>query len=205
MKAQRQISKASYLKGRKDKRNKENSRTEALVSGVLNAPSTKSIGEPGKIGGRISHKEERSNFSRKTQSSIQIRKFGTEITNTSSVLHEVPHVGIKKSESIKNKFFDNKASYKLEEKVPGDEEEMDVDFEEEKVETFDLNCNVSEDEEMGDVETAVTESAEKLKTIQEMQSIKSERRKAILKELEVCDLLDLRNPQYVAEYATSCF
>lgn len=114
-------------------------------------------------------------------------------------------MGVKKSESIKNKFFDNKCSYKLEEKVAGDSEEMDVDFEEEKIETFDLNCNVSEDEAMEDVDTHTSESAEKQKTIQEMQSIKSERRKAILKELEVCDLLDLRNPQYVAEYATSCF
>lgn len=41
--------------------------------------------------------------------------------------------------------------------------------------------------------------------IQDIKDIKANRRKTILKELEVCDLLDLRNPQYVAEYSTNIY
>lgn len=41
--------------------------------------------------------------------------------------------------------------------------------------------------------------------LQETKEIRAQRRKIILKELEVCDLLDLRNPQYVAEYSTCIY
>ena len=43
------------------------------------------------------------------------------------------------------------------------------------------------------------------KQTQDLKDIKAQRRKTILKELEVCDLLDLRNPQYVAEYSTNIY
>lgn len=43
------------------------------------------------------------------------------------------------------------------------------------------------------------------KQAQEIKEVKASRRKVILKELEVCDLLDLRNPQYVAEYSTNIY
>lgn len=43
------------------------------------------------------------------------------------------------------------------------------------------------------------------KQAKEAKEIRAQRRKAVLKELEVCDLLDLRNPQYVAEYSTSIY
>lgn len=49
------------------------------------------------------------------------------------------------------------------------------------------------------------EENEEEKVVQDTKEIKAQRRKAILKELEVCDLLDLRNPQYVAEYSTSIY
>lgn len=41
--------------------------------------------------------------------------------------------------------------------------------------------------------------------LEDAKSKRAERRKAILKELEVCDLLNLRNPQQVAEYATTIY
>lgn len=41
--------------------------------------------------------------------------------------------------------------------------------------------------------------------LDDVKDKKANRRKAILKELEVCDLLDLRNPQYVAEYSSSIY
>lgn len=43
------------------------------------------------------------------------------------------------------------------------------------------------------------------KQLQETKEKRAQRRKVILKELEVWDLLDLRNPQYVAEYSTSIY
>jgi len=41
--------------------------------------------------------------------------------------------------------------------------------------------------------------------LEEAKNKRADRRKTILKELEVCDLLDLRNPQCVAEYATNIY
>ncbi len=54
-------------------------------------------------------------------------------------------------------------------------------------------------------EAKMEEENEEEKVAQDTKEIKAQRRKAILKELEVCDLLDLRNPQYVAEYSTSIY
>lgn len=67
-----------------------------------------------------------------------------------------------------------------------------------------------EDIEMEDVNEHEEDSkmqfeGEEEKHVQETKEIRAQRRKAILKELEVCDLLDLRNPQYVAEYSTSIY
>lgn len=66
----------------------------------------------------------------------------------------------------------------------------DIEMEEEQ-ETEEVKMEEEEDEEQ--------------KVAQDTKEIKAQRRKAILKELEVCDLLDLRNPQYVAEYSTSIY
>lgn len=41
--------------------------------------------------------------------------------------------------------------------------------------------------------------------LEDAKSKRADRRKTILKELEVCDLLDLWNPQCVAEYATNIY
>lgn len=49
------------------------------------------------------------------------------------------------------------------------------------------------------------EDVEEEKQQLETKEIRAQRRKAILKELEVCDLLDLRNPQFVAEYSTNIY
>lgn len=54
-------------------------------------------------------------------------------------------------------------------------------------------------------EVKMSEENEEEKLVKDTKEIKAQRRKAILKELEVCDLLDLRNPQYVAEYSTSIY
>jgi hypothetical protein len=49
------------------------------------------------------------------------------------------------------------------------------------------------------------EQDEEGKQVQDTKEIRAQRRKAVLKELEVCDLLDLRNPQFCAEYSTSIY
>ncbi len=41
--------------------------------------------------------------------------------------------------------------------------------------------------------------------LEDAKNKRADRWKTILKELEVCDLLDLRNPQCVAEYATNIY
>lgn len=69
-------------------------------------------------------------------------------------------------------------------------------------------------EEPEDIEMEDEPETEEVKMEEEMdddkqthdtKELRAQRRKAILKELEVCDLLDLRNPQYVAEYSTSIY
>lgn len=67
-----------------------------------------------------------------------------------------------------------------------------------------------EDIEMEDTQELEEKKEEEGKTdeekqLQETKEKRAARRKVILKELEVCDLLDLRNPQYVAEYSTSIY
>ena len=110
---------------------------------------------------------------------------------------------------MKNKFFDNKPSLKIEEKVP-QEVDLDMEIEEEK-ETVDFEMKFEEEtvQEM-EIDERPEESdmnvEEGEKDILEDAKIKrADRRKTILKELEVCDLLDLRNPQCVAEYATNIY
>lgn len=41
--------------------------------------------------------------------------------------------------------------------------------------------------------------------LEEIKKKRSDRRKTFLKDLEVCDLLDLRDPQCVSEYATDIY
>jgi hypothetical protein len=41
--------------------------------------------------------------------------------------------------------------------------------------------------------------------LEEIKKKRTERRKTFLKDLEVCDLLDLRDPQCVSEYATDIY
>ena len=71
------------------------------------------------------------------------------------------------------------------------EEPEDIEMED----TQELEEHKKEEMEVEDEETKA----------QEVKEIRAQRRKAILKELEVCDLLDLRNPQYTAEYSTSIY
>jgi hypothetical protein len=126
-----------------------------------------------------------------------MRKFGTEIANTSSIQISGPISqpgGVKKSSTIKNKFFDNKAALKIEEKLPQDVE-MDVEYEEEKDEKdFEMGVEtvISNDMEVDASPSPEAKSEDTDKEIlEDAKSKRAERRKAILKELEVCDLLDL--------------
>lgn len=63
---------------------------------------------------------------------------------------------------------------------------------------------MEDEQEIEEVKMEEEDTSEE-RQIQETKEIKAQRRKTILKQLEVCDLLDLRNPQYVAEYSTSIF
>ena len=140
------------------------------------------------------------------QQNITMRRFGTEITNTSSSSTVLHHEAVKKTNMLKNKFLDKPlVKTKREDtmvtrvtsltqqnwtKNVAKEEPEDIEMEEEnEVE----EVKMEEDEECQD------------KQAQEAKEVKAQRRKAILKELEVCDLLDLRNPQYVAEYSTNIY
>lgn len=145
------------------------------------------------------------------QQNITMRRFGTEITNTSSSSTVLHHEAVKKTNGLKNKFLDKPVSMiKREDAMsscnkPGPatqqnwnksnmiaiEEPEDVEMEDtQEVEEEKLTDSDKENEE---------------KQAQEIKEIKASRRKVILKELEVCDLLDLRNPQFVAEYSTSIY
>lgn len=142
------------------------------------------------------------------QQNITMRRFGTEITNTSSATSVLHHEAVKKTNGLKNKFLDKPVPKTKREDSIGScnkvmpltqqnwakniakDEPEDIEMEEEN----DIDeCKMEEDEFAGDQQ------------YQETKEVKAERRKAILKELEVCDLLDLRNPQYVAEYSTSIY
>lgn len=128
---------------------------------------------------------------------ITMRRFGTEITNTSSssVLH---HEAVKKTNGLKNKFLDKPLSkskimthtQQNWAKNIAKEEPEDIEMEDEQ-EVEEVKMEEEEDDEH--------------RQVQEIKDVKAQRRKAILKELEVCDLLDLRNPQYCAEYSTSIY
>jgi hypothetical protein len=121
-------------------------------------------------------------------------------------------MGIKKTSSIKNKFFDQKSHSRLEEKIPHPEDhEMEV---EEEKDTIDYDMKI--DEEMHSVQemdievtdqsdTPEEDMFEEKDVLEDVRSKRADRRKTILKELEVCDLLELRNPQCVAEYASCIY
>lgn len=138
------------------------------------------------------------------QQNITMRRFGTEITNTSSTSTVLHHEAVKKTNMLKNKFLDKPIPKTKREdtavtrvtsltqqnwtKNIAKEEPEDIEMEDDTEEV-----KMEEDEDCHD------------KQAQEAKEIKAQRRKAILKELEVCDLLDLRNPQYVAEYSTNIY
>ena len=112
---------------------------------------------------------------------------------------------------MKNKFFDNKPATKLEEKVP-QEIDLEMDCEEEK-ETVDFEMRFEEEcptvHEM-EIDEMPCEETSDMKVeagdlLEDAKNKWADRWKTILKELEVCDLLDLRNPQCVAEYATNIY
>lgn len=140
------------------------------------------------------------------QQNFTMRRFGTEITNTSSasVLH---HEAVKKTNGLKNKFLDKQLPL-------GKRDELKANCS--KALPFtqqnwakNIAKNAPEDIEMEEdhetEEVKMSEENEEEKLVKDTKEIKAQRRKAILKELEVCDLLDLRNPQYVAEYSTSIY
>lgn len=104
-----------------------------------------------------------------------LRRFGTEITNTSSssILHSD---AIKKSTgALKNKFNDRKSS----------------------------RCEDWKKKEEAKDQPKCKDMAEEELALQKEK--RAERRKTILKKLEVCDLLDLRKPLCAAEYATEIY
>ena len=181
---------------RKDSRNKENSRTDALSSSKLHHPTQKSIVNPSKVGGRNHGRDERNQ-------QPFLRQFGTEITNTTTSASLVQPGGVKKTTGIKNKFFEVKAAHRIEEKIPQDAMDADMEVEEEKEGDFDM-CEGEIDDQMEVDSEPSTEEKERA-VLEDAKSKRAERRKAILKELEVCDLLNLRNPQQVAEYATTIY
>ena len=83
-----------------------------------------------------------------------------------------------------------------------EEEKFDIDMKETEVVEIDMEMEVEENE-ASDVSSEMISKEDRDKAIlEDAKSKRAERRKVILKELEVCDLLDLRNPQCVAEYAT---
>lgn len=111
-------------------------------------------------------------------------------------------VGIKKTSSIKNKFFDNKPTTWIEEKIHLDAD-LEMDIEEEK-ECMDVDMKFDEEiisvQEMDVDEQTIQESPESApvndekEILEDAKSKRADWRKTILKELEVCDLLDLWNP-----------
>ena len=111
---------------RKAKRNKENSTSLSMMGSRMQHPQQKIVAQPGKVGGRNS-----ALVSAVSSSAASKRQFGTEITNLEN--SQVPHatLGINKSNGLKNKFFENRPSFKIEEKRAEDEE-MAVEGEEEE-------------------------------------------------------------------------
>ena len=76
------------------------------------------------------------------------------------------------------------------------EEPEDADMEDTQELEEHKNCNIDKYDKNDSCEDS---------ELADVKDKKANRRKAILKELEVCDLLDLRNPQYVAEYSSSIY
>lgn len=54
-------------------------------------------------------------------------------------------VGIKKTSIIKNKFFDNKPSAKIDEKIPLEDVDLDMEIEEEKEDIWDFEMKFEEE------------------------------------------------------------
>lgn len=110
-------------------------------------------------------------------------------------------MGIKKTSSIKNKFFEPKHISRNDEKIPHPEDQ-EMGVEEEK-DTFDYDMRIDEDMQTGEeMEIDVVAPSSQTFTyeedcmedrdpLQDAKSKRADRRKTILKELEVCDLLDL--------------
>lgn len=101
------------------------------------------------------------------------------------------------------KFFGNKPSHKIEKKFPQDvemavemeeEEKFDVDMKEAEVVEIDMDMEMNEKEDTEQSEDELSQEEKDKATLEDAKAKRAERRKVILKELEVCDLLDLRNP-----------
>ena len=69
----------------------------------------------------------------------------------------------------------------------------------------DMDVDEKESELDMEIESPLSKEEKDKLILEDAKAKRAERRKAILKELEVCDLLDLRNPQCVAEYATQIY
>jgi hypothetical protein len=149
------------------------------------------------------------NYKTGTQN-MTMRRFGTEITNTSSSSTVLHHEAVKKTNGLKNKFLDKPiTSFKRDDGIANCQKLSSVTQQ-------NWNKNNIAVEEPEDVEMDDTQEVEECKyeqssqdneekQLQDIKDVKASRRKVILKELEVCDLLDLRNPQYVAEYSTNIY
>lgn len=87
------------------------------------------------------------------------------------------------------------------------EDESDCSFPFEEKDSLQVDMEVDQDEGALEIQAVDNLSKEErdVLILEDAKCKKTERRKVILKELEVCDLLDLRNPQCVAEYATQIY
>ena len=86
-----------------------------------------------------------------------------------------------------------------------EEEKESTDFEM-KFEEETVTIQEMEVDSQTQIESPEAQEMDEEKDIlEDAKNKRQDRRKTILKELEVCDLLDLRNPQCVSEYATNIY
>jgi hypothetical protein len=123
------------------------------------------------------------------QQSITMRRFGTEITNTSSSSSVLHHEAVKKTNGLKNKFLDKPVpKTKREESLtncnkiaPMTQQNWTKNLAKEEPEDIDMEDTQELEEEK--VEEDLQDHEER--QLQETKEIRAQRRKTILKELEV--------------------
>lgn len=172
MKTTKQPSKATLPKTKKAYCNKENNQVQISL-GRNGAKGTEGINE-----NQFQTKGTVDNDSCEVYAKGS-RKVGLEITNqvhskennSSNYDHRAPR---QTTQLMKNKFFDNKASHKIEEKDPM-EVEMDVEYEEEKEEEYELDVCHQENFDDMEVDEEMTDEEKQQQAVNDMQSNKSQR------------------------------